>query len=188
MLGFTGFYGEKRVSVMGSGMGMPSLSIYVNELIREYDVKSIIRVGTCGGLQPHLKVGDLVIAMTSSTNSQINKNRFGGMDFAPCADFDLLHAAYNEAIKITDRVFVGGNLASDSFYQDDPEWWKLWADYGSLVVEMETTELYTLAAKYRVKALSILTVSDNLVTGDDSSSDDRERGFPKMAKIALDII
>jgi purine-nucleoside phosphorylase len=187
MLGFTGDYNGKKVSIMGSGMGMPTLSIYVHELITEYDVKALIRVGTCGALQPDLKVGDIVLPMSASTNSHINKLRFKGMDYAPTASFNLLHKAYQEAKKRTDRVFVGGMFASDLFYQDDPEWWKIWADYGALVCEMESSALYTLAAKYKVDALSILTVSDSLVTGESSSAEQREKEFPEMAKIALEI-
>lgn len=109
MLGFTGRHGQKPVSVMGTGMGMPTLAIYVHELVTEYNVKTLIRVGTCGALQPHLKVGDLVLPMTSSTNSQINKLRFAGMDFAPAASFDLLLKAYQEACRREARVHVGGS-------------------------------------------------------------------------------
>jgi len=187
MLGFTGRYGDKRVSVMGSGMGIPTLSIYVNELISEYDVKTLIRVGTCGALQPTLKLGDLVLAMSSSTDSSINKVRFNGMDYAPTASFDLLLKAYQFATTSGIKVYVGGMFASDTFYPDDPDWWKKWADYGALVVEMETAGLYTLAAKHKVDALSILTVSDSLVTGEAATAEQREKDFPQMAKIALEI-
>jgi purine-nucleoside phosphorylase len=187
MLGYTGRYGDKRISVMGSGMGMPTLSIYVNELVTEYQVRTLIRVGTCGALQPHLKVGDVVLAMTASTDSHINKLRFGGMDFAPAASFDLLLKAYEVAKKRGIRVHVGGIFSSDTFYGDDPEWWKKWAAYGVLVCEMETNGLYTLAAKFKVDALSVLTVSDSLVTGEAATAEQRERDFPQMAKIALEI-
>jgi len=187
MLGYTGRYGDKKVSFMGSGMGMPTLSIYVNELVREYDVKTIIRVGTCGAFQPYLKVGDVVLAMTSSTDSHVNKLRFGGMDFAPCASFDLLLKAYETANKLGTKVYVGGMFASDTFYKDDPDWWKIWADYGALVVEMETNALYTLAAKFKIDALSILTVSDSLVTGEIATAEQREKDYKQMAKIALEI-
>jgi purine-nucleoside phosphorylase len=187
MLGFTGRYGDKRVSVMGSGMGMPTLSIYINELVTEYQVKTLIRVGTCGAFQPYLKIGDIVLAMTASTNSNMNKIRFGGLDYAPVASFDLLLKAYNSAIERTTRVFVGGMFANDSFYNDDPDWWKKWADYGVLVVEMETSALYTLAAKFKINALSILTVSDSLVTGEMATAEQREKGYPLMAEIALQI-
>jgi purine-nucleoside phosphorylase len=186
MLGYTGHHGDKRVSVQGSGMGMPSLSIYIHELVNEYQVTTLIRVGTCGAFQPDLNIGDIVLPMTSSTNSQINRLRFGGMDYAPAANFDLLLKAYEAAKALGARVHVGGMFSSDSFYNDDPDWWKKWAAFGTLVVEMETTALYTLAAKFKVRALSVLTVSDNLVTGESATADQRERGFPLMAEIALE--
>jgi purine-nucleoside phosphorylase len=187
MLGYTGRYGDKRVSVMGSGMGMPSLSIYANELIAEYQVKTLIRVGTCGALQPDLKIGDIVLAMTASTDSQMNKIRFKGMDYAPAASFELLLRAYQVARERGIEVRVGGMFASDSFYNDDPNWWKIWAEYGTLVVEMESNTLYTLTAKFKVDALSILTVSDSLVTGEEATAQQREQGFTQMAEIALEI-
>lgn len=188
MLGFTGLYRGKRVSVMGSGMGIPSLSIYVNELIREYQVKTLIRVGTCGAFQPELEIGDLILAMTSSTDSHINRLRFDGMDYAPAANFALLMKAYAAAGQRGARVTVGGILSSDTFYNDDPDSWKKWAAYGVLAAEMETTGLYTLAAKYQVDALSILTVSDSLVSEAAASSEQREKGFLQMAEIALEIV
>ncbi len=187
MLGFTGQYGDKTISVMGSGMGMPSLSIYVNELINEYGIKTLIRVGTCGSLQPEMGIGDLVLPMTSSSNAQANKRRFGGMDYAPAANFDLLSQAVELAHQQSEKVHVGGILSSDTFYEDDPEDWKKWAAFGVLAVEMETSALYTLAAKFQARALSVLTVSDSLVTGETASSQQREQGFPMMAKIALEI-
>jgi purine-nucleoside phosphorylase len=187
MLGYTGSYKGKRISLMGSGMGIPTLSIYVHELINEYDVSTIVRVGTCGALQPGLKIGDLVLAMSSSTNSHINRLRFDGMDYAPTASFDLLLKAYQTAQAKGLEVRVGGMFASDTFYNDDPDWWKKWADYGVLVVEMETAGLYTLAAKFNAQALSILTVSDSLVTGDFATAKEREQSFTQMAEIALEI-
>jgi purine-nucleoside phosphorylase len=187
MLGYTGRYGDKQVSVMGTGMGIPTLSIYVNELVTEYHVKTLIRVGTCGALQPHLKIGDIVLAMTASTDSHINKLRFGGMDYAPATSFDLLLKAYETAKERGIRVYVGGIFSGDTFYNDDPEWWQKWAAYGALVCEMETNGLYTLAAKFKVDALSVLTVSDSLVTGESSTAEQRERDFPQMAEIALEI-
>ena len=186
MLGYTGRYGDKSVSVQGSGMGMPSLAIYVHELVTEYHVTTLFRVGTCGAFQPHLKVGDIVLPMTASTNSHINKLRFDGMDFAPAASFDLLLKAYEAAKARGPRVYVGGILSSDTFYGDDPESWKKWAAYGVLAAEMETSTLYTLAAKFKVRALSVLTVSDSLATGELATAAQRERGFPQMAEIALE--
>jgi len=187
MLGYTGGYHGKHVSVMGSGMGMPTLSIYVNELIREYGVKTLIRVGTCGALQADLEIGDIVLAMSASTNAHANRLRFGGMDYAPAANFGLLLKAYEAAKARGIKVSVGGIYSSDTFYNDDPDWWKLWAAYGALVAEMETSALYTLAVKYQVQALSILTVSDNVVTGAEATAEQRERDFPQMAEIALEI-
>jgi len=187
MLGFTGYCGDKRISVMGSGMGIPSLSIYVNELVNDYGVTTLMRVGTCGALQADLKIGDIVLAMSASTNSHVNRLRFSGMDYAPTANFGLLMSAYEAAKDLGINVRVGGMFSSDTFYEDDPDWWQVWADYGALVVEMETAGLYTLAAKLNVRALSILTVSDSLVTGVAATSEQREKGYSKMAEIALAI-
>jgi purine-nucleoside phosphorylase len=187
MLGFTGRYGGKRVSVMGTGMGIPSHSIYVHELIAEYGVKTLIRVGTCGALQANLAIGDLVLAMAASTDSHVNRLRFGGCDYAPTASFPLLLAAHEAAKKNEIDVHVGGILSSDTFYHDDPESWRQWAAFGVLVVEMETAGLYTVAAKFGVDALSILSVSDNLVAGERVSAEQRERGFSRMAELALEI-
>ena len=188
MLGFTGEYNGKRVSVMGTGMGVPSHSIYVNELITEYGVKTLVRVGTCGALQPDLGIGDVVLAMAASTDSHINRLRFGGMDYAPTASFELLLKAHQAASAEGMTVRAGNILTSDTFYDDDPDGWKHWAAFGVLVVEMETAGLYTLAAKYGVDALSILTVSDSLVTHVATSSEERERGFSRMAELALEIV
>ena len=187
MLGFTGNYEGKRVSVMGSGMGIPTLSIYVHELVTEYHVKTLMRVGTCGALQPTLEVGDIVLAMAASTDSHINRLRFEGMDYAPAASFHLLLKAYEMAKQLGPSVYAGSIFSTDTFYGDDPEWWKKWAAYGALVVDMETSGLYTLAAKFKVDALSILTVSNSLVTGEETTAQQRERDLTQMAKIALEI-
>lgn len=188
MLGYTGSYAGRPVSVMGTGMGIPSHSIYVTELLSEYEVDTLIRVGTCGAFQPDLKFGDIVLAMTASTDSQINHLQFSGMDFAPSADFDLLLKAFRVAQKHGVNVRVGGIFSTDRFYYDNPDWWKIWADYGALVCEMETNGLYTLAAKFKASALSILTVSDNLITGEAATAEQRERGFTTMAEIALETV
>ena len=185
MFGYTGLYKGQRVSVMGTGMGMPSHSIYVNELIREYGCKRLVRVGTCGSLRAEIKVRDLIIAISASTDSAVNKVRFKGMDYAPAPSFSLLKAAYDAAVAAKLPVNVGKVLSSDSFYTEDPEQWKLWARFGVVGVEMETAELYTLAAKYDVEALSILTVSDHLVTHEETSQADRERSFGAMVEIGL---
>jgi purine-nucleoside phosphorylase len=187
MLGFTGTHDGRRVSVMGSGMGMPTLSIYLNELFRDFGVTCVIRVGTCGSLQPGIEIGDIVLPMTSSTNAHFNRLRFGGMDYAPAADFDLLRGAVDYARTKTDRVHVGSIFSSDTFYNDDPDWWKPWSAFGSLACEMETNALYTLAAKFDARALSVLTVSDSIVTGEEATSEQREKGFPLMAEIALNV-
>jgi purine-nucleoside phosphorylase len=187
MLGYTGQYGGVRVSVMGTGMGIPSHSIYVNELLDEYGVKTLIRVGTCGALQPDLEIGDIVLAMSASTDSHVNRLRFDGCDYAPTASFDLLLKAREAAEARGAKVLAGPVLSSDLFYNDDPEWWRKWAAFGTLVVEMETAGLYTLAAKYGAEALSILTVSDSLVTHVATSAEERERGFVRMAEIALEL-
>ncbi len=188
MYGFTGNYNGRKVSVQGTGMGIPSCSIYINELISEYNVQNLFRVGTCGALQTDLKIGDVILAMTASTDSQVNKINFNGMDYAPSADFSLLQKAFNAAKEMNINAGVGSVLSADSFYNDDPDYWKIWADYGVLAIEMETSALYTLAAKHKRNALSILTVSDNLVTGEAAASEQREKSFMNMIKIALETV
>jgi purine-nucleoside phosphorylase len=187
MLGFTGFYKGKKVSIQGTGMGIPSIAIYVNELISSYQVRRLIRVGSCGAIQPDLKLRDLVLAMSAATDSSFNKLRFQGMDYAPTASFRLLKKAYETAQEKGLEVKAGAVLSSDNFYTADPAQWKLWAEYGVLAIEMETTALYTIAAQRRVEALSILTVSDSLVTGEEESSEARQKAFLPMFEIALEI-
>jgi purine-nucleoside phosphorylase len=187
MLGYTGQYRGKRVSVMGSGMGIPSLSIYAHELLNEYQVRTLIRVGTCGALQADLKIGDIVLAMTASTDSQTNRLRFGGMDYAPAPSFDLLMKAYQAAKDASIDVRVGGVLSGDVFYNADADWWKIWAEHGVLACDMETSALYTLAARFKAEALAILTVSDNIVTKAEATAQQREQGFSQMARMALEI-
>lgn len=188
MFGFTGKYKGKRISVQGTGMGIPSISIYLNELITSYGVKNVIRVGSCGSLKKEIKVRDIVIAMSSGTDSSVNRHNFDGWDYAPTADFELLLRAYNKARDMGINPHVGQIFSSDEFYRDNKDWWKKFADHGVLAVEMETTALYTLAAKYGVKGLTILTVSDNLVTSEDTTSEEREKTFTDMIKIALEAI
>jgi purine-nucleoside phosphorylase len=187
MLGFTGLWEDKRVSVMGTGMGMPSHAIYVHELIHEYGVKNLIRVGTCGALQKDLKIGDIILPLTASTDSNINHEVFKDCDFAPPANFDLLIHAFEAARQKGANVKVGGILSSDIFYNQNPQWIKPWVEHGTLAVEMETSALYSLAARSKTNALSILTVSDSLITGAVASSEQREKGFPLMAEMALSI-
>lgn len=185
MLGYTGYYNGKRVSVQGTGMGIPSISIYVNELIREYDVKNLIRIGTAGSFQETIKVKDIVLALAASTNSAVNWNKFHGSDFAPTANFELLLKAYQTANELKLSVKTGNVLSSDEFYDDEPDSYKRWAQYGVLCVEMETAALYTIAAKYRANALAILTISDSLVTQEAASAEERQNSFNDMVKIAL---
>lgn len=183
MYGFTGTFNGKKVSVQGTGMGVPSISIYVNELIQSYDVQNLIRVGSCGAIRNDVKVRDVILAMTSSTDSQMNRVAFGSVDYAPCADFELLHKAYQEAQKNNLPVAVGSVFTADQFYNEDSQIEKL-ARYGVLGVEMETTALYTLAAKYGKKALSILTVSDHVLTGEETTAEERQTTFHDMIKLA----
>jgi purine-nucleoside phosphorylase len=185
MYGYTGTYKGKRVSVQGTGMGVPSISIYVNELIREYGVKNLIRVGSAGSYQEDVKVRDIVIAMSSSTNSGVNKLRFNGADFAPTASFELFMKAVETAKEKGIKIKSGNVMTSDEFYQDNFEDYKKWAAFGVLCVEMETAGLYTIAAKYGVNALTILTISDSLVTGEETTSEERQSTFNEMMEIAL---
>jgi len=188
MYGYTGTYKGKKVSLQGTGIGIPSISIYINELISSYKVKNLIRIGSCGSMQPDIKVRDVILAMSASTDSNINKIRFSGVDYAPTANFDLLKKAYDVALKKEIKVKVGSVLTTDTFYGDKPDSWKIWAQYGILAVEMETAALYTLAAKFKVNALSILTVSDSLVTKEETTSEERQKTFNQMVEIALEII
>ncbi|MCK4540918.1 MAG: purine-nucleoside phosphorylase [Spirochaetales bacterium] len=187
MYGYTGKYNGKKVSVQGSGMGMPSLSIYVNELISEFNVNKIIRVGSCGSLQPDLDLRDIILGISASSNANLNNLRFDDINYAPTASFQLLMHAWQAAEDLGIPYRVGPILSSDLFYQDDMNRWKKWAQYGILAVEMEAAELYTLGAKFGIDTLAILTVSDSIVTGHQTSSEDREKTFSDMIHIALKI-
>jgi purine-nucleoside phosphorylase len=186
MFGYTGLYQGKRVSVQGTGMGMPSLSIYVNELFRDFGVKRAIRIGTAGAIQEDLQLRDIVIVLAASTDSGINPIRFGGRNFAPAASFTLLKTAYERAVSRGWQPKVGTVVSSDSFYTEDPEEWKLWARFGCLAVEMECAELYTVAAKYRREALALLTISDSLISHEQASSAERQTAFTQMMEVALE--
>ena len=188
MLGYTGAYKGNRVSVQGTGMGIPSTLIYAHELINEYGVKNLIRVGSAGSYQKNVNIRDIVIAMAASTNSGLNTIRFNGADYAPTASFELFRKAVTIADKKGIEIKAGNILSSDEFYADEFESYKKWADYGVLCVEMETNGLYTVAAKHNVNALSILTISDSLVTGERTSVDEREQTFKEMIEIALGTI
>ena len=185
MLGYTGNYKGQPVSVQGTGMGIPSTLIYCHELINEYGVKKLIRVGSAGSYQKEIKIRDIVIAMSASSNSGINNSRFVNADYAPTANFELFMNAAQYAIENNIPIKAGNVLSSDEFYGDDFDNYKKWADFGVLCVEMETAGLYTIAAKHNVKALSILTISDSLVTKERTSAEERESTFNTMIEIAL---
>jgi len=187
MMGYTGTFNGKRVSVQGTGMGMPTTAIYAHELIG-LGAKRLIRVGTCGSYQKSLNIGDVIIAMAASTDSSINKHIFDQKDYAPTAHYSLLAKAVEVAKNMGLDVSIGNILSSDSFYNSHPEHWHKWAEYGVLGVEMETSALYTTAAKHQVEALSILTVSDSLVTGKLASVEERQNNFNDMVKIALQLV
>ncbi len=187
-LGFTGSWKGKPVSVQATGMGQPSLAIYVHELINVYGVKSLVRVGTCGGLDERVKVRDLVLAQAASTDSAMNRNIFGGFDFAPCSDFGLLRRAAELAEQSGARWHAGGILSSDVFYQPQGlESYAALRRHGVMAVEMETSTLYTLAARFDARALSICTMTDCLVTGEELSADERQSSLEAMARLALDV-
>ena len=189
MLGFTGSYRGVPVSVQGSGMGMPSCSIYTHELITDFGVTSLIRVGTCGALVESLQLRDVIAASGSSTDSAMNRLRFGGViDYAPVADFSLLRSAVDAAAQRGTEMKVGPVFAADAFYNDHPDLYERLAENGVLAVEMETAALYTIASRFRVRALTVLTVSDHIRTGQHTSAQDREQTFGGMVEIALDDI
>ncbi|MGR3503065.1 purine-nucleoside phosphorylase [Pseudaestuariivita sp.] len=185
MLGYTGTWQGHRVTIHGSGMGMPSLSIYANELIKDYRAKTLIRIGSCGAMQERVAVRDIILAMTSSTLSTPSRGIFRELNYAPCADFDLLHAAHAAARDTGAKVHVGGIYSSDVFYDERPDLNEQMMRHGILGVEMEAAELYTLAARYSVRALAVLTVSDHLITHEALPAEDRERSFGDMVEIAL---
>ena len=187
MLGFTGTWQGVPVSVQGSGMGMPSASIYTHELINEYGAKSLIRIGSCGALAEDLQLGDVIAAIGSATDSNMNRVRFDGLiDYAPVADFSLLRTAAEVADRRGVALRVGPILAADAFYTDRPDLYDTLADYGVLAVEMESAAIYTIAARYGAKALTILTVSDHIKRGDKMDAAQREQGFSDMVQIGLD--
>lgn len=181
-LGFSGLYKGKGVSVQASGMGQPSLGIYVHELYNIYNVKSIIRVGSCGGISPEVKIGDIVVAMTASTDSAMTKNLIGNFNLSPVCDYELLisYMLSNPNAK------VGSMIANDYFYQPEENWVNPLADFGILGVDMETHLLYALSMKFNKKALSVNTVSDHLISGGALSSKERETGFDEMIVSVLE--
>ena len=186
MFGFTGTYKGERISVQGSGMGQASASIYANELFEEYDVQTLIRVGTCGALTEAVRVRDVIVAMSASTDSQMNRLRFHGIDYAPTADYQLLRAAVDAAEAAGLNVHVGQVFSGDLFYNDRPDLVARTAEYGVLGIEMEAAALYTLAAKFGRRALGIMTVSDHLITKEETTAEERQTTFSEMITIALD--
>jgi len=185
MLGYTGTWQGHPVTIHGTGMGMPSLSIYVNELIRDYGAKTLIRIGSAGGMQPQVKVRDVVLAMSATTLSTPSRGIFREINFAPTADFGLLQAAWQAAQSKGIPTHAGGIYSSDVFYDERPDLSEQLQRHGILCVEMEAAELYTLAARYGRRALAVLTISDHLLTQEALPSADRERSFGDMVQIAL---
>ncbi len=185
MYGYTGTWNGHRVTIHGTGMGMPSLSIYANELISEYGVKTLIRIGSCGGMQDHVKIRDVVLAMSTTSMSTPSRGIFRELNFAPSADWSLLAAAAAAAKEMNIPTHVGGIYSSDVFYDERPDLTAAMERHGILGVEMEAAELYTLAARHGRRALAVLTVSDHLKTHEALPAKDREQSFGDMVEIAL---
>lgn len=188
MLGFTGFYQGKRVSVMGHGMGIPSCSIYSKELITEYGVQNIIRIGSCGAVRSDVHVRDVVIGMGACTDSKVNRMRFKDHDFAAIADFGLLRNAVTAAEQLNVPVKVGNLFSADLFYTPDPSMFDVMEKYGILGVEMEAAGIYGVAAEFGAKALAICTVSDHIKLGEQTTAEERQTTFNDMMKIALNSV
>lgn len=188
MLGFTGTFKGKRVSIMGSGMGMPSISIYAHELFDYYGVKQIIRVGTCGALFADMKVGDLILASAASTDTAMNRQRFGGWDFAASADFELLRQVYEKAVQRGLKIRTGNVFSSDWFYHPDPMFIEKMQTMGILALDMESAALYALAHQHARRALTILSVSDVIPTGERASHETRQNAFGSVIEVVLDAV
>jgi purine-nucleoside phosphorylase len=188
MLGFTGIYRGKPVSIMGSGMGMPSISIYAHELFDYYGVETIIRVGTCGGLLADMQVGDLVMASEASTDSAMNRQRFGGWDFAAGADFELLKKVHDKAVQQNLTIRTGNVFASDWFYHPDEAFIEKVQKMGVLALDMESAALYALAHQHGKRALTILFVSDVIPTGEQASHETRQNAFGKVIEVVLEAV
>ncbi|HGG06663.1 MAG TPA: purine-nucleoside phosphorylase [Aliiroseovarius sp.] len=186
MLGFTGTYKGNRVTIQGSGMGMPSFSIYANELIRDYGAKTLIRIGSCGAMQDHVALRDVILAMSCTSISTPSSSIFRELNFAPTANFELLQAAANASAKLDVSTHIGGIFSSDTFYSERDDLQEQLIRHGILGVEMEAAELYILAARYKIRALAIMTVSDHLITGKDLPSSEREQSFGDMVETALE--
>ncbi|WP_299816445.1 purine-nucleoside phosphorylase [uncultured Jannaschia sp.] len=186
MLGFTGTWRGHRVTIHGTGMGMPSLSIYANELITTYSARTLIRIGSCGAMQKHIAVRDVILAMSATSLSTPSRGILREMNFAPCADFGLLSAAHAAARSKGSTTHVGGIYSSDVFYDERPDLNEQMTRHGILAVEMEAAELYILAARHRCRALAVLTVSDHLLTHEALPASDRQSSFGDMVEIALE--
>ncbi len=186
MLGFTGTYKGVQVSVQGTGMGMPSISIYTTELMRFYGVKTAIRIGSCGAILPSVKLGDVIIALSAHTTSNMNRRYFHGIDYAATASYDLVRAAADTAAASGIAHHVGPILTSDAFYDDDISTFELLGKHGTLAVEMECAALYTIAAREGARALGVATVSDHLLNHQVMSSEERQTGLVSMVRLALD--
>lgn len=188
MLGFTGTYKGKPVSVVGSGMGIPSISIYATELYKDYGVENIIRIGSCGAVRDDVKIRDIIIGMGASTDSNVNRMRFNQCDFAALADFGLLKKVVDTAENLSMPVRVGNIFTADLFYTPQPEMFATMEKYGVLAVEMEAAGLYGVAAEYGKNALTVLTVSDHIKTGEQTTADERETTFKDMMKLTLESV
>ncbi|MDQ7825744.1 MAG: purine-nucleoside phosphorylase [Candidatus Eremiobacteraeota bacterium] len=188
MLGYTGAYKGKRVSVQGTGMGIPSLAIYVEELLRDYGCRTLIRVGSCGTIQEGIHIRDIILVMGASTDSQINKITFKGQDYAATADFELLKRAHDYAAGRGIPVKVGNVMSTDTFYNQDKDFYEVWRKHGILAYEMESSALFTLAARYGAKSLTILTVSDSILSGEEMTAEERERTLATMCEVALNTV
>ena len=186
MLGYTGTWQGNEVSILGSGMGMPSLSIYANELIRDFGAKTLIRIGSCGAMQENVHIRDVILAMTTSTINTPSSGVFRELNYAPCANYDLLQSAVHAAQKHGAAYHVGGIYSSDVFYDERPDLNEQLQRHGVLGVEMEAAELYILAARHNIRALAVLTVSDHLLTHEALPSQERETSFGDMVQIALE--
>ncbi|MBE0370680.1 purine-nucleoside phosphorylase [Pseudoalteromonas sp. MMG013] len=188
MFGFTGTYNGKPVSIMGSGMGIPSMSIYARELIVSYGVKNLIRIGTCGGISQDIKIRDVIFAQGASTDSNVNRTRVRGYDFAAIADFGLLENGINSARKLGIEAKVGNVFTTDTFYQADDSFYQELDKLGIMAVDMETAGMYGVAAEYGAKAMALFTVSDHVITGEATPAEERQSTFNEMVKIALESV
>ncbi len=187
MLGFTGSYKGKEISVQGSGMGIPSIGIYAHELYTEYDVDNIIRIGTAGGIADKVELRDIVIAMSACTNSSFAKQFGLTGTYSPCASYELLESAVSLAKSLRTKYWVGNILSSDTFYDADPDYLKKWGKMNVLAVEMEAAGLYMTAARHNKNALAIMTISDCPLKNQFTTSEEREKSFTSMMEIALNI-